>query len=90
MSITVHIERLILDGFPSDALDAAQVQAAVELELARLLAEGGLGGEIAAGGAFAALRTGQISGVEGHPQTLGAQIAGAVYGGLGGQKGMEP
>jgi hypothetical protein len=86
MNITVHIERLILDGFPPDTLDAAQVQAAVELELARLLADGGLGAEIAAGGAFATRQAAPIASPAQPPQALGAQIAGAVYGGLGNAK----
>jgi hypothetical protein len=84
MALTIHIERLILEGFPPDALDAGQVQMAIQLELARLLAEGGLGAEIAAGGAFATRLAPPIAGPAQQPQALGAQIAGAVYGGLGG------
>lgn len=41
MNINVHIERLILDGLPISRSQGVLVQAAVETELARLLAEQG-------------------------------------------------
>jgi hypothetical protein len=44
MSINVHIERLILEGFPSGQLDRATIGAAVETELAELLRQGSLDG----------------------------------------------
>ena len=42
MNITLHIERLVLDGLLMEARDNAQVQAAVETELVRLLSESGI------------------------------------------------
>ena len=41
MNINLHIERLILDGLPIEPRQRAQVQAAVEAELARLLRPAG-------------------------------------------------
>jgi hypothetical protein len=38
MNIHLHIERMVLDGLPVSGGEAANVQAAVEAELARLLA----------------------------------------------------
>ncbi len=83
MSITVHIERLILDGFSPDAQDAAQVRAAVEVELTRLLTAGGLSSAIAAGGDRASLATERSVIPASHAQALGTHIAGAVYSGIG-------
>lgn len=83
MTITVHIDRLVLDGLPFDPRQGAQVRAAVERELARRLAEGG---HAAVGGsrALAALDAGSIDLPPApDPDGLGAGIAGAVHGGLG-------
>jgi hypothetical protein len=43
MNITVHIERLVLDGVPVAPADRPVLQAALEAELGRLLAAGGPG-----------------------------------------------
>lgn len=84
MNIHLHIERLILDGLPVQAGNGAQLQAAFEAELARLLADGGLSRELAQGGVVPSVRAGAISLVaEGQPAPLGNQIARAVYGGIG-------
>lgn len=48
MSISLHIERLVLDGLPAHAGPPAGLQAALEAELTRLLAARGLPG-VAAG-----------------------------------------
>ena len=42
MNIHLHIEQLVLDGLPVTGGEGALVQAAVEFELTRLLAEGRL------------------------------------------------
>jgi hypothetical protein len=84
MNISVAIERLILDGVPLDAAGRPVLRAAVESELARLLAEGGLSSELRGGGAMPSLRAGgiQLEGQE-SPAQLGKQIARAVYKGMG-------
>ena len=84
MNINVHIERLILDGLPIGYGQRPQVQAAVEAELARLLADDGLSPELLAGGALPSVRAGSIQlANEGNTTQLGRQIAQAVYGGIG-------
>ena len=84
-SMNIHIERLILDGLPISHSQRPLVQAAVEAELARLLAADGLAPNLQAGGALAYVpaRSIQLTS-DGNPKTLGQQIAQAVYGGIGG------
>jgi hypothetical protein len=84
MSIRIHIERLVLDGVPVAAGDGPLVRAAVQTELARLVAEGGLAPEVLAGGALEARAGGPMQMREGSaPGELGQGIARAVYGGIG-------
>ncbi len=83
MNINLHIERLILEGLPVERRQHALVQSAVESELARLLTEGGLAGQLAAGGAMPSLEAQNLRlAPEGDATRLGQQIAQAVYGGL--------
>lgn len=81
MNITLHIERLVIDG-ALDASDTAQLQADVVAQLTQLLAEGGLSPELAAGGAVPSRRGGTIS-MGGSAQAIGSQIGAAVYGSIG-------
>jgi len=84
VNINVHIERLILDGLPVEPQQHAQVRTAVETELARLLVAGGVNSGLLTGGALPSLRAGAIQLTsETGAKHLGAQIAGAVYGGIG-------
>jgi hypothetical protein len=84
MAIHVHIERLILDGIAVSAGQRPQLQAAVEAELGRLLAAGGLGSGLAQGSATAAVAGGSIQLTHSNePGTLGQQIAQAAYGAIG-------
>ncbi|HVT57260.1 MAG TPA: hypothetical protein VHR45_02580 [Thermoanaerobaculia bacterium] len=84
MNVRLHIERLVLDGIAVEPGHWPVLLAALEGELGRLLARGGVGPGLAAGGAVPSLKAGgfQIGG-EGNPRQLGKQIAGAVYGGIG-------
>jgi hypothetical protein len=84
MNIQLHIERLVLDGVGVAPGQRALVQAAVEAELARLLAQGGLAQGLAAGGALPSVRAGAIQlANDGDPQRMGTQIAQSVYSGIG-------
>lgn len=88
MSLTIHIERLVLDGLNLMPGQRAGLQTAVEAELARLLLNGGLHPELRAGGAVPRLRGGDIQAPheptsELKPTPLGQQIARAVYHGVG-------
>jgi hypothetical protein len=84
MKLDVRIERLVLNGVAVGAADHPLLRAAIEAELARLLATGGLAPELLAGGGVAWLPAGTVA-VEGQPDPgqLGARIAGAVHGGIG-------
>ncbi len=82
MSIYVHIGRVILQGVPVN--ETRNVQTTMEKELARLLREGGLANELRQGGALSGVRAGTIRLSQGRrPGRLGAQVAGAVYRGIG-------
>ena len=85
MNINLHIDRLVLDGISLSPGDRPLLQAAVEGELTRLLASGdGLSDALQSGGALYNVRTTGIQlANDGNPARLGAQIAGAVYGGIG-------
>lgn len=81
--VSLHIERLILDGVRLGPGQAAQLQASLEQELTQLITTNGLGSGMIAGGAVPSFRTRgiQLSKVL-NPQRLGSQIAQAVYSGL--------
>jgi hypothetical protein len=83
MNIKLHIERLVLDGLPVTRSQGPQVQVAMEAELARLMAEGGLAQELTTGGTVPAVRADTISSSGSSPAQIGRQIAKAVYGGIG-------
>ena len=55
MNINVSIERLVLDGLPVSSAQGSLLGAAVETELARLLATGGLKMGLQFGGAWQAM-----------------------------------
>lgn len=84
MNITLHIERMVLDGLNLKPGEREQVKAAVETELARLLTGGGLTAGLQLGGAMPSIRTDQMQiDVDANPSSLGQEIARAVYGGIG-------
>ena len=85
MNINVHIERLILDSLPVANGRGDLVQAAVETELTRLLAEKGLSHLSA--GAVPHLSANSIHMAHGSkPVQLGRQIAGALIESIGNNK----
>lgn len=83
MKIVVHIERLVLDGLLVTSAQGAHVGAALERELARLLAaDAGVrrlqGGAVPRVGAPAIALAQQP-----RPAEIGRQIAQSVYTGIG-------
>jgi hypothetical protein len=84
LTIRVHIERLILEGLPSGPLDTAQLGAAVQAELGRLLGEAGLHPGLAAGGTFRSIEGAPLTAPAGRAGPLGVQIAGAIHAALAG------
>lgn len=84
MNINLHIERMVLDGLQVSPRDRAQLQAAVEGELARLLGTDGLRSELLSGGTLRSLGAGEIHVTnQMSPVHLGNQIAQAVHSGVG-------
>jgi len=81
-SVRLHIDRLVLDGVNVRAADRPRLQAAIESELARLIATGGISPELADGVAVPSVRAPQIA-LSNDSKQLGTSIAGAVYGGVG-------
>jgi hypothetical protein len=80
-NVELRIGRLVLDGFAPG--DRAQIGAAVERELMRLLAERGLPPALAQGGAIPHLDGASIAIEAGsRAEAIGVQVARAVYGGL--------
>jgi hypothetical protein len=82
--IRLHVERLILDGVNVPPGQGHLLQASVEAELARLLAEGGVSPRLAAGGALPQVFAKSIQWTNDSDVVgLGGQIAQSVYGGIG-------
>jgi hypothetical protein len=83
MSINLHIERLILDGLSENHTEGPIIGAAVEAELARLLAAGGLAPGFQSGSAWSSLPVSAVQLTASKPVLLGQQIARTVYHGIG-------
>lgn len=81
--VTLHIERLVLEGLPVGTHEGPLVQAAIEAELGRLFGAGDFG----SGG----VRSSTVPMVRAEPmmvsasggEALGTQIGQAIYGGIG-------
>lgn len=81
MNISLNIDRLILGGINIPHRDRPLLQTAMETELARLLAEGGLTRRTNI--AIRDVPAGQIQlSNDNDPGELGRQIAQSVYGGI--------
>ena len=81
MNIHLHIEELVLHGFAPG--DRARIGDAMQRELARLFADAGVPPALANGGAVERLNAGTFeAGTTTRPETTGARVAQAVYGGL--------
>lgn len=84
MNINLHIERLVLEGISLSPGQRPLLQSAVEAGLSRLLLIGGLRDGLLSGGTLYTVKTAGIQlSNDATPARLGAQIAGAVYGGIG-------
>ena len=82
-SITIHIERLILDGLPISPIRTYQrrtLQAAFEAELTQLIMNGELAFDLQTGGIRKQLPAGVLALDADEPvETLGKKLAQAVY-----------
>lgn len=82
MTVRLHIDRLVLDGLDLPPGGHHALRAAVEGELARLIAAGGLAPALKDSLAVPSIDAPSID-AGGSPRQLGAAIAGAVYAGVG-------
>jgi hypothetical protein len=88
MNITIHIDRLVLDGLPLERSAGSMVQAGLEKELARLLVEQGLQSGWKQGGAVAALSAPSIAlGTSAKPLEMGEAVGQAIHHAMNGQSG---
>ena len=84
MNIHVHIERLIVEDLPAGHAQGPYIGAAIEKELARLLAGGGLRRELRSATAVPRVRGGELQVVHEMPAARIAQgIARAIHEGIG-------
>ena len=81
MNITLHIERVVLDGITMAPRDRPLFQAALEAELGRLLGDTGLAPALQGGGSIASLPGGGVSSRT-TGADLGRQVGRAVYGAI--------
>ncbi|HEX9372632.1 MAG TPA: hypothetical protein VF897_16595 [Roseiflexaceae bacterium] len=90
MNIELSIEKLILHDMP--LAQRHQVAAAIEQELARLLAERGVPPDLAARGGSIPIDAARVEISAGlRPEAIGAQVAESIYGSLaGGQPQAQP
>jgi hypothetical protein len=80
-SINLHIERLVLDGLPMSHGQGVLVQAAIETELTRLLAEQGFSSSSAATATRLSADSVRVT-QDSKPASMGHQIAQAIYASL--------
>ena len=86
MNITIHIDRLVLDGLPLERSAGSMVQAGLEKELARLLGDHGLQSGWQQGGAVAALSAPSIAlGPSAKPFEIGEAVGQAIHHAVNGQ-----
>jgi hypothetical protein len=80
MSVKVHIEHLVLDGFPISSADGRHVKAALQRELSRLLASDGTADRWRASGAAPSAPAAAFDpSPTVTPSQLGTQIAQSVH-----------
>jgi len=84
VNINLHIERLVLDGVSVERHQQAELKAAVETELGRLLMSNGIGPGVQSSNRFRVVSGDLISIDNTHkPASLGQQIGNVVYRGIG-------
>lgn len=84
MTLRIHVDRLVLEGFDYSAHDAARLESTLRAELTHRLSLGGVADELRAGGSVDALRPAHISLPE-RPSAAqsGRAIARAIDRGIG-------
>jgi hypothetical protein len=88
MNLNLHIERLIVEGLPLEWRERRTLQAAIERQLAHLLATHGIPRGLRTPGSAAALVAPAMRlGAETGAQPTGALIGASIYAGLSGEAG---
>lgn len=83
----MNIGRLVLDGIDVAAAEHPRLKAAIESELAAIIAERGIAGDLRQGIAVPSLRAPHIEvGHAAKPAQVGSAIAGAVGATVGGER----
>lgn len=91
MKIIVEIERFVLEGMHVGAREAAQIQTAVEGELTRMIAEGGLGREAHVSTTIPSVAGPDLMLKKESARRVGERIAQSVYAGVAGVRpGARP
>jgi hypothetical protein len=81
--LSLHIDHIVLDGLALDARGRAELQAALEGELAELLARDGVGAGLLGDGAQARMRLDDVALPPGHDACrLGRAIARSLHAGM--------
>jgi len=84
MRIVVNIERVVLEGLPVTAAEAARIRVAAEGELQRLFAVGEVPARLRSSWATPGLAAPALTIASGAaPEAIGMQIARCVHAGLG-------
>ena len=79
-ALSLHIDRVVLEGFALGARDCARLQAALQAELAELLSAQGPGAALLGGAALPGLRAGNLRFDRSHDATrLGRAIAQSLH-----------
>ena len=87
MNVRMRIGRVVFDGIDVAVADRARVKAAIESQLARLVAEHGIAPDLARGIAVPSITAPQIGvAPDARPAQLGGAIASSVLGGVGGRR----
>jgi len=80
--VSLHIERLVLDGFSYSLYERGELRNALQQQLGALIAQGGLG-NLTAGGMVSALRAEGIQiRAASQPRQVGAMVAGSIFNSL--------
>lgn len=83
MNVHLHVDHLVLEGLPVGGAGGAELGAAVEAELARLLAGTPVAAALQRAGARASVPSaGIVVGGDDTPETLGLRIGRAVHGAI--------
>lgn len=83
MNINLHIERLVLEGINIIPSESHLLQAGIELELTRMLTNGGLSPTVVQTTTLPRLSTSDIQLTSNNAEQIALKTAQSIYGGIG-------